>query len=480
MKVWMGFFNSESNQHATQLMDKENFIYKEGNQLIQAMHTEEIFRKEKIEIIPGFYANGHPAGLVTKRAFDYIFQKFKSSIQENEDEIDAIFIYLHGGSKVQGLIGDSAEHALLSMIREEVGCYMPIAVVMDPHSNLSEPFVKQANILRCYRHSPHTDIKETYEFVAKKLCKLMRQRKKITPAFYKLPMILGGEKSVTTDEPMITINNYLDELEKEERIQSISFHVGYLRHDSDKLGCSIVVVPEKEEDFSFAEEVANKAAHFILERKEQFHYHGKTATLEEAIEMSLNCEGSPFFITDSGDNCGAGADGFNTTFLHQFYERKEILTKNILISGIIDFENYSLLKEKAVGDEVQFRLGMNKDERSKPFPLVGKLIAKGWIDQEYVGKEKGQSLAIKLKDAPITVVVEGESISYTELEQLELLEINWKNYDIFVVKQGYLSPDFKKICSDYVMALTEGDTNQRTENLIFKKIMRPIFPYDKI
>ena len=51
-----------------------------------------------------------------------------------------------------GLQGGSAEHAILREIRAIVGPYMPIALVMDPHGNLSEELdFKLLNLLRCYR-----------------------------------------------------------------------------------------------------------------------------------------------------------------------------------------------------------------------------------------------------------------------------------------------------------------------------------------
>ncbi|MDY0393670.1 hypothetical protein RWE15_03460 [Virgibacillus halophilus] len=52
---------------------------------------------------------------------------------------------------------------------------------------------------------------------------------------------------------------------------------------------------------------------------------------------------------------------------------------------------------------------------------------------------------------------------------------------MFVVKQGYISPDFKEISPFCIMSLTEGPTNQELEQTrSYKRIMRPMFPYDKL
>ena len=74
---------------------------------------------------------------------------------------------------------------------------MPIALVMDPHGNLSEELVSNVNLLRCYRHSPHIDTKETYQFMAKDFIDLLNHREDIHPIYYRVPIIIGGEKSVS-------------------------------------------------------------------------------------------------------------------------------------------------------------------------------------------------------------------------------------------------------------------------------------------
>ena len=58
-------------------------------------------------------------------------------------------------------------------------------------------------ILRSYRESPHTDADETKRKVAKMLCDLLKKRQHIHALYRKLPLILGGEQSVSTDEPSV-------------------------------------------------------------------------------------------------------------------------------------------------------------------------------------------------------------------------------------------------------------------------------------
>lgn len=127
-------------------------------------------------------------------------------------------------------------------------------------------------------------------------------------------------------------------------------------------------------------------------------------------------------------------------------------------------------------------LGMGLDELSKPVRIKGMITAKGLVSREYhTESNMGAAITIKIDNKPISVVVEGESLSYTELSQFKDSNINVDEYDLFVVKQGYISPDFKSISPFCIMALTDGPTDQKTEETwSYRQIMRPMFPFDEL
>jgi microcystin degradation protein MlrC len=51
--------------------------------------------------------------------------------------------------------------------------------------------------------------------------------------------------------------------------------------------------------------------------------------------------------------------------------------------------------------------------------------------------------------------------------------------DIVVVKIGYLVPELYNMRADWIMALTPGGVDQDLERLDYKRIKRPMFPFDK-
>ena len=87
-----------------------------------------------------------------------------NAVREHQDEIDGIYLMLHGTSEVEGL--GSGEHHILAEVRKRVGPYVPIYIVCDPHGNLCKEYVESAQVVRSYRESPHTDSIQTRRIVA--------------------------------------------------------------------------------------------------------------------------------------------------------------------------------------------------------------------------------------------------------------------------------------------------------------------------
>lgn len=309
----------------------------------------------------------------------------------------------------------------------------------------------------------------------------VEKRRNIHAVYRKLPLILGGEQSVSADEPVLSINRYMDELAKDDRILSCSWHVGYIRHDCDVAGCGIIVVPYSEQDLPYAQEAADRLAAYVWEKRHEFHYTGLTASPSKALQMALDFQDKPVFLTDSGDNVTSGATGWNTGILRQVLQTET--TKKFLFATICDPAAYQTLSACKTGEELSFTLGVGFDELSSAVELdavvksSGKLT--GFMMHDHTSVF-GHCVNVHVKGTSIDIMVADTGWAVCELHQFVSAGIDVDAYDVIVVKQGYIFPDFKakgKLC---VMSLTEGATLQDTARLPFKRIMRPMFPIDDI
>lgn len=482
MKVLIGTFINEANENIPVLNETKDFSIAFGDECIDKMEVRDIFEDAGIEIIPSILAVSGASGVIRREAFDYIESCFLEAVRKHLKEIDGIYLMLHGASEVEGL--GSGDHHILWEIRKITGPYLPITVACDPHGNLCQEYVEQITALRSYRESPHTDARETRRKTAQMLVDLLNDRQNIHSVYRKLPMILGGEQSVSTDEPVKTINAYMDEMEKDPRIRSASWHVGYIRHDTDVAGCGIVVVPQTEADQQYAEQKADELAKFVWDRRHEFHYTGTTAKPDEALKMVLDYPDSPVSLTDSGDNTTSGAMGWNTYVLRQFLAVKD-LKKSVLFATINDPAAYNQLKDLPEGTETHIRLGRDYDELSRAVELDVVTGVQGQlVRQASIGSDKvtvfGQDVLVHIKGTPIDVCVANTRIAPTAEISYRYLNVDWRKYDITVIKVGYNYPMFVNEGKFWVMSLTDGATPQDTASLKFKRIMRPMYPIDNI
>lgn len=483
-KVLIGRFNNECNEHVPYLNDITAYDIAYGDELIDKMGVRDVFDSAGIEIIPSIYAVASPSAVISREAFDYIEKGFLSAVRAHRTEIDGIFLMLHGASEVEGL--GSGEHHIVQRIREIVGPYLPIMIACDPHGNLCRAYVESCTLIRSYRESPHTDMGATARLVAQRLVEHLERRQNIHAVYRKLPLILGGEQSVSTDEPVRSINRYLDELEQDPRILSASWHVGYIRHDTDVAGCGVVVVPATEKDQAHAEHIADRLAAYVWERRHEFHYTGTTAEPAEALAKALVASDGPVVITDSGDNVTSGATGWNTFVLRQVLA-VERLEKHVLIASICDPCAAAMLAECEAGVTLRIYLGVNHDELSASVPLDVEIKAQGHVIwPAIIGSSDhfasfGVCTLVRVVGAPIDIIVAATNHSYICDEQFVAAGVeDWAAYDIVVVKQGYIFPGLKEKAAGYVMSLTGGATYQNTARIPFKRIMRPMFPIDDI
>ena len=478
LNILVGSFTTESNTKVPYKTTMQNYDIRFNEDALKVMELENCEQRYNVHVIPSIYANANAAALVEFEAFDYIEKKLLNTIKDHINEIDGIYLHLHGASYVENI--GSGDHHIIREIRKIVGPYLPIAVSCDPHGNLTKEYVESLQIIRSYRESPHTDASSTRLHVFEMLVDLLNNRENIVAQYEKLALILGGEQSVSADEPVLSINKYMDKMEEDPRIRSVSWHVGYLRHDCAEAGCGVVVIPQSSNDNEYCKQKCKELAKYVWDKRHEFHYTGLTGSVEDSIDMALNFNDKPFVITDSGDNTTSGATGWNTLLLRKLLASNS--NKKMLFASIRDEECFNYL-DKCQNNDCHIRLGVGRDKNSPSLDLDVIKMKKAPIylaHGEVTIGTLGEGILVRIKDTNIYVIVANKTGRITNATHLDVFDINWLDFDIVVVKQGYIFPEFKSGCKGYIMALTDGDTLQDTKHIGFKHIMRPMYPIDEI
>lgn len=168
MKWIVGSFSHETNTFSTVPTDLDAFraqTYHVGAEIAdRSAGTKtpiggfiDVAQERGDELVFTVAAHATPSGLVTREAYETIGAQLLEGIEANPDA-DGILLALHGAMVAEGI--DDGEGELLRRIREVVGGEMPVVVVLDLHSHITEEMVGAADVLIGYQKYPHTD---TYE-----------------------------------------------------------------------------------------------------------------------------------------------------------------------------------------------------------------------------------------------------------------------------------------------------------------------------
>ena len=475
MKIVVGGFYHESNTFNPFLTDKDNFTLYEGEEMLDRVASTEIFKEAGATAIPTIHAFGLSSGVVTEETYRYFADKILHVLR-NETDIDGIWLHLHGSMTVEGI--GSAELQLLKEIREIVGGEIPISLALDPHGNNMAELIEHVNIIRSYRTVPHEDQSETEVITARLLLESIKGKTYTKPAFIRLPMLIGGETALGAVDPLKSIFNKLEEIEKLDGIATASFFIGFAWADTENSTPSVVVVPESDEYREIAKEKAKEIADYVYAKKDEFDFTVPALYPKDSIRTALDSKSKPVFITDSGDNTTGGATGIYTYLLDMFL-KEDLGDKKVCIAAVFDKEAFEECNKSNIGDQIQVNVGVNYDSYSKSIPIEGVLKTKGDL-MGYLGAtndKAGEVCTISAGNIDLVVANSGES--FITIGHFEAAGLDLSEYDIIVVKQGYLFAELSAIAELEILALTPGATYQILEELEFENIPRPAYPLDK-
>jgi microcystin degradation protein MlrC len=362
-----------------------------------------------------------------------------------------------------------AETVLVGEARSVVGPNVPVACTFDLHGNIPARMGQFGDILVGLKTAPHTDGAQTAELAGRILLDTLRG--KVRPVSYVLPvpMILQGEKAMTTAEPFRSLVEEARRVEREgapgheARILAATLFVGCAWTDSPDTGMSVMVTADGSK--AAARAAAVHLARRVWKARRQFGFGCETAELEEGVTRALNAKESTVFLTDSGDNVTASTPGDLPVVLRHLVERK---VKNAVVAGLNDNAALSQCFEAGVGKKMRLSIGATVEKRFGP-PLQAEV--------EVVRLVENPRLAV-IRIGNVEAVLAGGPTAFTDPRQFEPCNIDPLSRKLVVVKEGYLFPGLTRIARRYIMLLTPGAGDMRIERLTYQRRRKPVFPFE--
>ncbi|MBE9403204.1 M81 family metallopeptidase [Brachybacterium sp. p3-SID1565] len=461
--------------------------------------------REAADYVGVLHARALPGGQLVREVYEGWTQEICEGLAAAHAErpLDGFYFDIHGAMSVEGL--EDAEGDLISAIREVIGPDVVVGTAMDLHGNVSETLFDACDLLTCYRHAPHIDAWETRERGLRDLVDATTAVMAGGPLPHKalvhVPVLLPGEKTSTRIEPARSIYGRIPELTAREGVTDVSYWVGFAWADQHRCKAAIVAFGA---DADAVDAAALELATAVWEARHDFEFVAPTGSFADCLDQAIASEKRPFWISDSGDNPGAGGADDTTHCLAQLLEREEIRAGQVsaLMVSLVDPESAQAAWEMGVGGRGDLLVGGRIDAREPgPVPLRAEVVALD--DSPATGR--AAALRVLVPAAPgasgssddiegstsrarqgagaeqlsgLTVVVTARRSQFATADMFARLGLSMTGFDVVTVKMGYLEPDQYEAAADWLLALTPGGVDQDLVRLGHSRIDRPMIPFD--
>jgi len=438
------------------------------------LHQDSVMGKAAIWL-PSLMGSGNGSGPVTRESFEAFCDAAIAKIKENMP-YDAFWFYNHGACSVDGV--DDPEGEFMERVRAVIGNDALVTTTMDLHGNISWRVALYSDLITTYRMAPHDDAQISHRRGVVNLLERLASGKgrPAYKAWVTVPVLLSGEWSSTRVEPAKSLYAMVPVVEAMPGVVDAGVWIGYVWGDERRnQGAVMVYGDDKEQVGKGAKMLAQK----FWDVRRQFSLEAPGYTLEKCLDLAIASKKKPFFISDMGDNPGAGGSGEVTWTLARVLKRPEFQSpkgKSLLYCSIPGNEMVAAARKAGVGGHAEALVGAMIDNAYEPpIKLSGTVVyvSPEPVQVEVTGGRRSVNMAI-IKTGSIYVVVGTSSPT----PPLANTGINPAEMDIVMVKQGYLVPQWYNIQADWVMALTRGSVDQDFKSLPYKRIIRPMFPLD--
>jgi microcystin degradation protein MlrC len=424
------------------------------------------WKDANLTVVPGVAASPNGGGTIEEKPCREAMTRVLDSLRAALP-VDAVFLRLHGAMYAEGI--GPAETVLVGEVRALVGPKVPIACTFDLHGNIPARLAQFGDILVGLKTAPHTDGPQTADLAGRILLDTLAGKVHPVSCVLPIPMIVQGEKAMTTSEPFRSLVEEARRLEREGvpghegKILAATIFVGCAWTDSPDTGMSVMITADGSP--ATAQAAAVHLAHKVWDTRREFVYGCETAELEEGVNRALAAKESTVFLTDSGDNVTASTPGDLPLVLRHLVKKN---AKSAVVAGINDTPAVKRCFEAGEGKKLTLSIGATIEKRFGP-PLE--------VEAEVVRLVKSPRLAV-IRIGQVEAILADGPMAFPDPSQFVPCGLDPLSRKVVVVKEGYLYPGLTRIAPRYIMLLTAGAGDMRIERLTYSRRRKPVFPFE--
>ena len=425
------------------------------------------------EVIEGTCTFAQPAGTVTRGAYELFRDEILDQLRAAMP-VDMVVLGLHGAMVADGY--DDCEGDLLARVRAIVGPEVPVGAELDPHCHLTETMTASADVLICFKESPHTDFVERGEELVDLIADCARKKIRPATSVYDCRMI---QFMPTVDEPMRSFVDRVKSLEGKDRVLSISIVHGYTLGDVADLGVKIVVVTDDAK--AHGDRLAAELGRELYDLRHQLFPESASmdAALDEALALLERPGRGPVVIADRADNAGGGSPSDSTYFIDRAIQRR--------IDGVAVGPVWDPIAVKqcfAAGEGGVFALrfaGKMGPTSGQPIDARVRVVrcVRG-ATQTFAGArdELGDAASIELLDhGSLAVVLISTRTQALGLDLFSGLGVDPERRRIVIVKSfTHFNAAFRPIARAVLYTGGPGPLTLNVRDVPYTKIARPLWP----
>ncbi|MCF6470002.1 M81 family metallopeptidase [Nonomuraea sp. MG754425] len=422
-----------------------------------------------VEWVPLVHARALPGGAVEPAAYDAWRDEIVRGLADGP--FDGVLLDIHGAMSVVGR--EDAEGDLVTAVRAAIGPRPLVSAAMDLHGNVSPTLFAGCDLLTCYRTAPHVDVWETRERAARNLVEALRRGGRPHKALVHVPILLPGEMTSTRVEPARGLYARIPAVEARPGVIDAAIWIGFAWADEPRCTGAVVATGT---DAGATERAARELAQAFWDARDDFAFVAPTGSMDECLDAAL-AQGAarPYFISDSGDNPGAGGADDVTYALERMLARPGIRDGSVraVYASLFDPETVARIGHLPIGTPVSVRAGGRLDARAP-----GPLLLEGTLEALADDPDGGRVASVRI--GGLSVFLTSRRMQYRLLESYRRLGVEAGGADVVTVKIGYLEPELFEAAAGWMLALTPGGVDQDLHRLPYRNLRRPIFPLDPV
>jgi len=437
-------------------------------------------QREAADYVGVLTARSSPGGALEAQAYEGWKQEIVDGLASAQDEapLDGFFFDIHGAMSVVGL--EDAEGDLITAIRNVLGSDVVVGAIMDPHGNVSETLFEACDLMTSYRKAPHIDSPQSHERALRNLVDLAAAvadgGKRPHKALVHVPILLPGEKTSTLVDPGEALAGRIPEYIDIHGVTDLAYWLGFPWADEPRNKAAIAAFGE---DAETVEAAVLDMATEVWDSRHDFDFIAPTGTFDECLDQAISSDARPFWISDTGDNPGAGGADDTTYALARLIDRPEIRDGSItaLMVSLMDPDSTKIAHELGVDGRGDFKVGGKVDDRDP-----GPVSLSAEVASLNEAEDTGRAAALRVLDGDrqtgLTVVVTELRSQWGSADMYEQIGLSMTGFDVVTVKMGYLVSDQQNAAADWLMALTPGGVDQDLKRLGHSEVDRPMIPFD--